>query len=117
VKKLVVTLCFVLAACAQHGDILPPIDVAQPPVPTDFSVSTADYVTYHLSWDIVDPSSLVTEYRVYSLFPGYDPVLQGTTDTTAVEINTQVQVLGISFCVSAVTVEHVEGRLACASAE
>ena len=116
-KRFIVILGLVLVACAQHDEILPPIDVAEPPTPMDFTVSTSDFIKYHLSWTIDDPSSIVREYRVYSMIPGYTPVLQGTTDTTAVEIDTQVGVIGVSFCVSSVTVENVEGHLVCAAPE
>jgi hypothetical protein len=116
-KKLVVILGLVLVACTQHDDLLPPIDVTEPPTPANLTVSTTDFVIYHLSWQIDDPSSVVKEYRVYSMVTGYAPVLQGTTDTTAVEINAKVPVLGVSFCVSTVTVDNVEGHLVCAAPE
>jgi len=116
VKKLVVSIILVLVACAQHDDILPRLDVAEPPIPRNFLVETTDQITYHLSWEIDDPS-IVKEYRVYSQFGTSSPVLEGTTDTTAVEVNTQIPIPGVSFCVSTVTVENVESHLTCASAE
>jgi len=116
VKKFIVTIVLVLIACARHDDILPRLDVAEPPIPRNFLVETTDQITYHLSWEIDDPS-IVKEYRVYSKFAGSSPVLEGTTDTTVVEVNTQIPIPGVSFCVSAVTVENVESSLTCASAE
>lgn len=116
-KKLFVTVVLVLVACARHDDILPRLDVAEPPRPDSLSVRTTDYLTYHLSWEIDDPSSIVKKYRIYSIFDGSAPVLEGDTDTTAVQIITQLAIPGFGFCVSAVSGDSVESRLTCASPE
>jgi len=121
VKKLFVTIILVLVACAQHDDILPPLDVTEPPTPRNLLVETTDHITFLLSWEIDDPSSIVKKYRIYSEFEGFAaPVLEGDTDTTAIQVSTQVPippVLALGFCVSAVSEDSVESRLTCASAE
>jgi hypothetical protein len=115
-KKWVVIIGLFLAACSEHDDVLPPIDVAEPPTPTNFQVETADLLTYHLSWEIDNPA-VVKEYRIYSKYAGSEPVLEGTTDTTSIDVVSPVAIEGLVFCVSAVTVENVESHLVCGTSE
>jgi hypothetical protein len=115
-KKWVVILGLLLAACSSHDDILPPIDVAEPPTPTNFQVETTDLLTYHLSWEIGDPA-VVKEYRIYSQYSTSGPVLEGTTVSTSIDVVSPVAIEGLVFCVSAVTVENVESHLTCGSSD
>jgi hypothetical protein len=115
-KKWVVIFALFLAACSEHDDVLPPIDVAVPPTPSNFQVESADLLTYHLSWQIDDPA-VVKEYRIYSRYATSDLVLEGTTESTSIDVVSPVAVEGIVFCVSAVTLENVESHLVCGSAE
>jgi hypothetical protein len=115
-KKWVVIIGVLLAACSEHDDVLPPIEVAYPPTPANFVVETTDLLTYHLSWEIDDPS-VVKEYRIYSQYAGSDLVLEGTSDATAIDVVSPIAIEGIVFCVSAVTVENVESHLVCATSD
>ena len=115
-KKWFVIIGLLVVACSEHDDVLPPIDVIDPPTPTNFQVETADLLTYHLSWDIDDPA-VVKEYRIYSQYATSELVLEGTTDTTVVDVISPVAIEGVVFCVSAVTVENVESHLACGTSE
>jgi hypothetical protein len=115
-KTIAIFFALFVAACATHEDLPPPLDVIDPPVPTNLQVQTEDLLTYDLAWTISDPS-VVKEYRVYSSFAGQTPVLEGTTDQTSIQVVSPVAVEGISFCVSSVTIENVESRLICANPE
>jgi hypothetical protein len=115
-KKWVVIIGLLLMACSEHDDVVPPIDVAEPPTPTNFQIETADLLTYHLSWEIDDPA-VVKEYRIYSQYGTSGPVLEGTAETTSIDVVSPVAIEGLVFCVSAVTVENVESHLVCGTSE
>ena len=116
-KWFVIIGLLVLAACSQHDDVLPPIDVIDPPTPDSLKVESTDLLTYHLSWKIDDPEAVVKEYWIYSQYATSELVLEGTADTTDVYVVSPVAVEGIVFCVSAVTIENVESRLVCGTKE
>ena len=115
-KKLlfVLTLLFV-SACSRHGDLPPAFQVTEPPVPIDVKVETVDYMTFHVSWDVDDPA-IVAYYQIYSALYS-SPVLEDSTTLKSVQITTMIPLPDIAFCISTVTVENVESRLVCASAE
>jgi hypothetical protein len=87
---------------------------SEPPAPDNLAVSTSDNITYDLSWTISD-STAVQFYRLYMGFGG-PPSLVDTTQATSVQLNTTVPTPGITFCVSSVSIGHVESGLTCASA-
>jgi hypothetical protein len=116
-----------LAACSRHDDLPPPLQLIDPPVPTNLTVETVDNITFFLTWDIDDPS-VAREYYIYNqveVLPGtWTPLTRLETsepvDTTAVQIQTDdgLPIPGTAtFCVSTVTIENVEGSKACATAE
>jgi hypothetical protein len=117
-RKLCVITLLALAACARHESLPPALKVMEPPVPTNVSVETVDYVTFHLSWEVDDPS-VVSYYRLYwkSAFSAVAPL--DTTVHTSAQVTTEggLPVHGIIFCVSSVTTENVESRLVCVPAE
>ena len=116
---LVIIGLLALAACSEHGDVLPPIDVIDPPTPDSLKVETTDYLTFHLSWKIDDPS-LVTQYRIYVRLDPETLELWGTaaaTDTSVLSPFAPVPVAGLVWCVSAITIENVESQLTCGTSE
>lgn len=118
-KRIVVALILAVVACARHDDLPAPLGVADPPVPQDFVVETADWITFTLSWDVADPSS-IAEYRLYWRFPTTSPeLLPETVDTTTVSITVDppIPAQGIIFCVSSVTLENIESSLVCGTAD
>ncbi len=126
-KRLIIISILVLVACSRHDDLPPPLQLADPPVPTDLRVETVDNITFLLTWEIAD-TSVVREYWIYSqveILPGATTPLERiateeSVDTTAVQIQTDdgLPLPGIAtFCVSSVTIENVEGQKACAKAE
>ena len=115
-KKWIVIFVLFVAACSKHDDVPPPLEVMTPPTPKNLVVETVDQLTYDLSWEIDDPA-VVKEYRIYSEYGSSGPVLEGTTDTTTIQVISPVAISGLVFCVSAVTLENVESPLACATSE
>lgn len=123
-KRLIVVLAlFVFAACARHDDMPPPLSVTNPPMPQNLSVTTNDSQTFDLNWDIDDPS-VVANYRIYTQVTIIGQTLpieyQGSVDSNYAQVIFDAPVTGgtiVTFCVGSVTVENVESRLACATAE
>jgi hypothetical protein len=115
-KKLLFVGILILCSCSRHDDLPPALDVLEPPVPTNLTVETTDYITFQLSWQVDDPS-VVSYYRVYSRFEFSSPALEDTTRFTSVQVSSPIPVPGVIFCVSAVTIENVEGLLECKAAE
>lgn len=116
VKRFIVILALVVTACARHDDVPPPLEVMTPPTPKNLVVETVDQLTYDLSWEIDDPA-VVKEYRIYSEYGTSGPQLEGTTDTTTIQVISPVALSGLVFCVSAVTLENVESALTCGTSE
>jgi len=115
-KKWIVIFVLLVAACSKHDDVPPPLEVMTPPTPKNLVVETVDQLTYDLSWEIDDPA-VVKEYRIYSEYGTSGPQLEGTTDTTAIQVISPVALSGLVFCVSAVTLENVESSLTCKASE
>jgi hypothetical protein len=121
-RLLAIVALLALAACARHDDLPSALVVMEPPVPTDFTVSTDDRISFDLSWNIDDPQSIVSYYRFYVAVPPYMQVAR--LDTTVVDRSVTLVTedglpapWGMTFCVSSVTTENVESRPACLTAD
>jgi hypothetical protein len=114
-KKLIVIAALVLSACARHDDMLPVLEVMEPPVPANLTIVTDDYITFQIAWDIEDPTSMVSYYRLWAATPYTSAAPLDTTVLTSATIVTQdgLPIRGITFCVSSVTTENVESVLVC----
>lgn len=113
-KKVLFTLCIivtgllVLTGCEKREDQPSVLDVTPPPRPFNLEIVKTSTTIYTLTWQIDDPSTVVSEYRVYSINSFGPPDLLGTTDQLTAEIDTVVELGGLVFGVSAVTIENVE---------
>lgn len=125
-RQIVIALflvSFLFSACARHDDMPPPLAVTTPPVPQNLTVTTVDNQTFDLNWD-VDDSSVVDYYKVYTqvtvLGQPFPMEYQGDVESNYAQVIFDTPATSgteVTFCVSSVTVENVEGQLACAMAE
>ncbi len=116
-RRLVVIAMLAICACARHDALPPALEVVEPPAPINFTVETIDNITYQLSWQVDDPTAIVTYFRVYSKFDYSSPAFEDTTSLRSAQVSTIIPLPGIIFCVSSVSDAHVESRLTCGSAE
>lgn len=92
----------------------PALEVLEPPVPFNFSVTTDDHITFALDWEVDDPA-IVSYYRIYATSALTSPVVLDSTVSTSATVVTEdgLPIRGITFCVTSVTPESVESRLVC----
>ncbi|MBI4720709.1 MAG: hypothetical protein HY770_05735 [Chitinivibrionia bacterium] len=114
-KKLLILIPLILLSCAKHNDFPPAVDVAEPPVPADFTVTMPDLGVYELDWHVAD-SSLVSYYRIYiySLYTGPEEV--DTTSVSEYYTDFGFPVTEVIWGVSSISVENVESKIVYASA-
>lgn len=113
---LVVLLC--VSSCSKHENFPNALDVNVPPKVTNIAVTvTVDptEILYDLTWDIGDPS-VVDHYKVYALVPYSPAELLGTSPTADFQAVAAFEIPGLSFGVSVVTTQFVEGGIVSAPA-
>lgn len=97
--------------CEKHENFPQPLGVAVPQTVNNLSVTTLDNIVFDLTWDVDDPSA-VQVYRAYYILEGLPmPNLAGEGPTPQATIDFQVTVSGVTFGVSVVTPENVEGAM------
>ena len=119
-KRLVVIAVLLICACARHESLPPGLDVAVPPAPDSVTVETVDHVTFHVSWEVTDPSSLVRFYNIYwqSEFTALAELDSTTAVSATITTEGSVVVPGVvTFCIGSVGDDHVESRLTCGSTD
>ena len=110
-------LVVVLSACAKHEDLPPMLPVSAPPLPTNFTVTSADAITFDLSWSVDDPAS-AAYWNVWLVDPlTLQPGLLDSTSVTNVTINLGVSLPGAVFGVSTISVENLESEIVFARSE
>lgn len=106
----------VLLGCESRNELPGVLGITPPPQPANLDIQKTSPTMYELTWTIDDPSTVVSEYRVYSVSAFAPPELIGSTTQTQTDVDTVIPVTGIVFGVSAVTVENVESDLISAAA-
>jgi hypothetical protein len=108
VKRLPIALVLLLAACSADLTLPPKADLTVPPSPENLEVTSGDYITYHLEWDISDPT-VIDSCFVYVLVSQTTVARIDTVAVTGVRLSGDyttdppVPVPGIVFGVSAVS--------------
>ena len=108
---IIILLMVFVGACARHDDNPPPLhSLIEPPVPQNLTVTPTDTTAtrFDLRWDVSDPS-VVDFYKVYLIDPIFGTTFLDTTQSTTVQVITGVTFVTVTFGVSSVTVENVEG--------
>lgn len=110
-KKLLI-LCMVLlmAACAKHDDFPQAVDVTEPQVPAQFTVSMPDMGIYELDWQVAD-STQVSYYRIYIYDPYTGPTEFDQTTVSEYYYEFPFAVTDVIWGVSAVSLENVESKI------
>jgi hypothetical protein len=99
-----------VAGCSQHDDPAAPLELIDPPTPSNLSIVNNGDGTYDITWDISN-ESVVKNYRVYSFLTG-QPALEGEPTDRMWEAFTLIPISDLPYGVSAVTTENVEGPIA-----
>ena len=107
-------LAFFVAGCAQHEDT--PTKYSFIPAPKVSNVEVTGVQdepgVYDITWDVNDDTA-VANYRVYIFDPFSGvPELVGEPTTTSAQVVVGLEIGGLAFGVTAVTVENVEGAMA-----
>lgn len=102
-------------ACTSHEDLPPQLNVVTSPIPSNFTVTTSDDITFTLNWTISDPTT-VAYYNLYFNNPVAGFEFVDSTSTTSAQITTQVAFPGAEFGVASVSIGNIESSIAKASA-
>jgi hypothetical protein len=116
-KKLLPIIFLLIFACSKHDDPPPQISVIEPPIPTNFTVTSPTPGIFDLSWDVGDPSA-VNYYRLYYLDPFFSQLtFADTTAATSIQFDVGAAITELMWGVSSVTVENVEGTIVYATVQ
>lgn len=112
-KAIMIVALLVTAGCSQHGDLPAPLAVDEPQMVTNFTVTNVGGGDYDLSWEIGD-ATLVDHYNVYVVLDPFtgelsDEPLESTDTFLGVSLGFEIPLL--TFGVTVVSTEHVEGEI------
>jgi hypothetical protein len=107
-------LAVFVAGCSQHSDT--PTKYSFTPAPKVSNVQVTGVPgepgVYDVTWD-VDDDTAVANYRIYVFDPFTGaPELVGEPTTPSAQVVVGLEIGGLAFGVTAVTVENVEGAMA-----
>ncbi len=106
-----VLLTGILSVCEKREDSQSVLDVAAPPQPDNLVVTRVDNINYTLTWTVDDPDNVVKEYKVYLITSFAPPDLLDSIEETSTGVNTVVEIPGLIFGVSVVTIGNVESAI------
>jgi hypothetical protein len=115
-KALLVLGVILIVGCETREDFPPLLPITPPPSPTNLVVESYDPLEYDLTWQIDDPNSDVREFWVWAWSDITLPETVGVAVDTFFCAETNFQVPGLVFGVSAVSDQNVASNLASAAA-
>ncbi len=115
-KVLLVLGVILIVSCEKREDFPPLLPITPPPAPTNLVVESYDPLEYDLTWQIDDPNSAVREFWVWAWSDITLPETVGVAVDTFFCAETNFQIPGLVFGVSAVSDQNVASSLAIAAA-
>ena len=115
-KVLLVLGVILIVGCEKREDFPPLLPITPPPGPTNLVVESYDPLEYDLTWQIDDPNSAVREFWVWAWSDITLPETVGVAVDTFFCAETNFEIPGLVFGVSAVDSQNVASSLARAAA-
>lgn len=112
-KKLILVLGVLLIfSCEKREDFPPMHPITPPPAPSKLVVESYKPLEYDLTWRIDDPRGVVKEFWVWAWSDISLPETVGVTVDTFFCAETNFEIPGLVFGVSAVSTQNVASSMA-----